>query len=88
MTPHYAMLIWWSPDDECFVGIVSELAGCMADGETPVACAAALQKSAEGWIEVARKLGREIPPPRPPPINIARARAIRDEYLKAIAHLT
>jgi len=57
----YERIIYWSDDDKKFIVEVPELAGCMADGETP---AKALENSEiiiSEWIETAKELGREIP---------------------------
>jgi predicted RNase H-like HicB family nuclease len=58
------MNIWWSEEDECFVGEIPELPGCMADGFYQVSVACNLEKAAMRWIEAAQKLGWDIPEPR------------------------
>ncbi len=60
----YEVLIYWSAEDDCFVAEVPELAGCMADGETPQAALANADTIAREWIETARELGRPIPEPK------------------------
>jgi len=35
MTYQYALVIWYSKQDEAYLVEVPELPGCMADGETP-----------------------------------------------------
>jgi predicted RNase H-like HicB family nuclease len=63
MKYEYAMLIWYSKQDEAYLAEVPELPGCMADGKTPEEAAQAAQTAIRLWIEGARKLGRAIPSP-------------------------
>ena len=60
----YEMIIYWSDEDQSFVVEVPELPGCMADGATYREAVANAEKVIEGWIQTAKKLGREIPVPR------------------------
>ncbi|NDY95216.1 type II toxin-antitoxin system HicB family antitoxin [Wenzhouxiangella limi] len=64
MSIKYELIIYWSDEDGSFVVEVSELPGCMADGETYEQAVANAQKVIEEWIETARELGRQIPEPR------------------------
>jgi predicted RNase H-like HicB family nuclease len=64
MTTRYELIIYWSKDDERFVVEVSELPGCMADGQTYVEAVANAEVVIDEWIETARKLGGLIPEPR------------------------
>lgn len=59
----YRIHIRYSCEDEAFIAEAPALPGCMADGETPEAAAAALEVVAAEWIDVARDLGRPIPEP-------------------------
>jgi len=63
MTDQYAMLIWYSQEDQAYLVDVPELPGCMADGETVEQAIQAAQQAIRLWIEAARKLGREVPQP-------------------------
>jgi predicted RNase H-like HicB family nuclease len=60
----YAMIIYWSADDDSFVVEIPELPGCMADGRTPEEALANAQAIAREWIETAISLGRDVPRPR------------------------
>lgn len=60
----YEVILYWSQDDEAFIGEVPELPGCMADGGTMQECLLNLEQIAEEWIETARELGRDIPEPK------------------------
>ncbi|HET7036056.1 MAG TPA: type II toxin-antitoxin system HicB family antitoxin [Thermomicrobiaceae bacterium] len=60
----YAVIIYWSSEDEAFVAEMPELTGAAADGRTPEAALANLQIVAREWVETARELGRPIPQPK------------------------
>jgi predicted RNase H-like HicB family nuclease len=59
----YAVIIYWSTDDDAFVAEVPELPGCAAEGSTPHDALSNVHRIAEEWIQTARELGREIPAP-------------------------
>ncbi len=63
MTYQYALVIWYSKEDEAYLVEVPELPGCMADGKTPEEAAQAAQTAIRLWIEAAKKMGRPIPQP-------------------------
>jgi predicted RNase H-like HicB family nuclease len=46
-----------------FAATVPDLPGCMSDGETPEEAIANVQDAIEAWLEAARDMGRDIPPP-------------------------
>jgi predicted RNase H-like HicB family nuclease len=60
----YEVIIYWSQIDESFVAEMPELAGCMADGQTPQEALDNIQVIAQEWIDTARELGRPIPEPK------------------------
>ena len=60
----YEIIIYWSEADQAFVAEVPELPGCAADGLTYRAALENAEVVISHWIETARELGREIPPPR------------------------
>lgn len=60
----YEISIYWSSEDGCYIAVVPELPGCMADGETQEEALKNVNKVISEWIETARQLGREIPEPR------------------------
>ena len=61
---HYEISISWSDEDGCFIAVVPELPGCMADGPTYRESLAAAEDAIRLWIETATELGREVPKPR------------------------
>ncbi|MCX6382101.1 MAG: type II toxin-antitoxin system HicB family antitoxin [Armatimonadetes bacterium] len=60
----YEVIIYWSRDDEAYIGEVPELPGCMADGSTMQECLSNLEQIAVEWIETAKELRRAIPEPK------------------------
>lgn len=59
----YPMLIFWSDEDESYIGVVPDLEGCSAFGDTPEEALHELQIAMELWLEVARESGFSIPVP-------------------------
>lgn len=62
--PHYSMVIEWDPHDEIFVVSVPELPGCITHGSTYEEAIAQGRDAIEGWIEIARERGEQLPEPR------------------------
>lgn len=59
----YALEIFYSEDDEGFIGLVPELPGCSAFGETEEMALHELKIAIDLWLETAKKVGRKIPKP-------------------------
>jgi predicted RNase H-like HicB family nuclease len=57
----YALLIYWSEEDQAFLVEVPELPGCMADGQTYQEALANVEVVIQERIETAQALGRQIP---------------------------
>lgn len=49
--------------DGLWIAGIPDLPGCSAHGDTPEAALREVQLAKEGWIEVAAKIGKSIPPP-------------------------
>lgn len=60
----YAIILYWSNEDNAFIAEVPELPGCAADGETRIQALENVETVIREWIETARALGRPIPEPR------------------------
>ena len=60
----YEVIIWWSKEDDCFLAEVPELPGCVADGETFLEAAQAVEESMRLWIEVNTERGMIIHEPK------------------------
>jgi len=59
----YAVIVFWSAEDQAFIARVPELSGCMAHGETRTRAIEQIEIAIENWINTAREIGREIPDP-------------------------
>jgi predicted RNase H-like HicB family nuclease len=59
----YEIILHCSGDDEAFIAVAPELAGCAADGPTRQAALANAEIVIVEWLEIARELGRPIPEP-------------------------
>jgi predicted RNase H-like HicB family nuclease len=60
----YAIVLYWSEEDEAFIAEVPELPGCAADGPTRQEALTNAETVISEWLETARELGRAIPPPK------------------------
>ena len=59
--PHkYAIEIFFSGEDEGFIAVAPELAGCSAFGETEEEALGEVKVAIDLWLETARGEGREI----------------------------
>ena len=73
----YAIEIFYSEEDEGYIAVAPELAGCSAFGETEEAVLKEVMTAMELWLETAKKEGREIPQP----VGRELLRAIVDEKI-------
>jgi len=62
--PKYAVIIYWSPEDQAFVAEVPELPGCAADGPNYREALSNVEVVIQEWLETAKELGRPIPIPK------------------------
>ena len=60
----YEIILYWSEEDRAYIAEVPELPGCAADGGTYTEALENAETVIQEWIETARELGRDIPPPR------------------------
>jgi predicted RNase H-like HicB family nuclease len=60
----YAIIMYWSDEDDAFVAEVPELPGCMAHGNTREDALKSINQAMELWIDVARDHGDPIPEPK------------------------
>jgi len=63
MRHNYAIVIFFSDEDEGFIAVVPELAGCSAFGETEEEALSEVKVAIGLWLDTAREEGREIPEP-------------------------
>lgn len=71
--PHYHINLFWSAEDSCWIADVPDLRPCSAHGDTREAAIANVEDAIDGWLEVAREQGFDIPPPRYRPAIYAAA---------------
>lgn len=57
----YKVVIYWSDEDDCFVGLVPELSGCCGDGKTREECMKNVEENINDWLDIAKENGWEIP---------------------------
>ena len=60
----YAIVLFYSSEDNSWVADVPDLKYCSAFGDTPEEAAKEIQVAIAGWIESARKNGKPIPQPK------------------------
>ena len=60
----YALIVYWSSEDDAYVVEVPELPGCMADGPTPADAVTNAQGAITSWVQAAREFGRAVPEPK------------------------
>lgn len=59
----YRVVIWWSDEDQAFIGSVPALRGCVSHGGTREECLHELAVVEEAWLELAAEQGWAIPAP-------------------------
>lgn len=59
----YSMLIRWSDEDECFIATIPEFPGLSAFGDTRSEAAKEAEIVLEGFIEIYKEDGIELPEP-------------------------
>jgi len=64
MTPHYAIAVFWSDEDRCWIADVPDLEFCTAHGSTPEDAVREVRVAIEAWLSAAREMGRRVPEPR------------------------
>lgn len=62
--PRYHINLFWSDEDQVWIGDVPDLRYCTTHGETREQALVNAQDAIEGWIETARENGIEVPQPR------------------------
>ncbi|MFZ1104524.1 MAG: type II toxin-antitoxin system HicB family antitoxin [Hyphomicrobiaceae bacterium] len=57
----YAIIVFWSDEDEAWVADVPDLRSCSAFGDTPEEAVAEVRVAMEAWLAAAREAGHPIP---------------------------
>ena len=60
----YAIVVFWSNEDKCWVADVPDLKSCSAFGDTPEEALAEVRTAMEAWLAAARQAGHPLPPAR------------------------
>ena len=60
----YAIVVFWSEEDEAWVADVPDLKSCSAFGNSPEEALAEVQVAMKGWLAAAHDAGLAIPKPR------------------------
>lgn len=60
----YAIIVFWSEEDEAWVADVPDLKSCAALGASPEEAVAEVRIAVEAWLATARDAGLPIPAPR------------------------
>jgi predicted RNase H-like HicB family nuclease len=64
MSHRYAINLFWSEEDNCWISIAPDLDPCSAHGDTPDEAIAELQIAIELVLEVKKEDGDPIPKPK------------------------
>ncbi len=60
----YEIILYWSEEDQAFIGEVPELPGCMAHGNTQESALSNTKEAVQLWIDTAREFGDSVPEPK------------------------
>jgi len=60
----YEKIVYWSEEDECFIGICPELFGGGVHGDDPESVFRELLEVVEEWVVIYEKDGDPLPEPR------------------------
>jgi predicted RNase H-like HicB family nuclease len=71
VTPHYAITVVWSDEDEAWVADAPDLRFCSAHGDTPEDAVRELRVAMDAWLMEAQAGGRSPPEARYRPISAA-----------------
>jgi len=64
---HYPIQVFWSNEDNAYIAIAPDLAGCSAGGATEFEAIQELHIAIDLWLDAARKIGKPIPWPNTSP---------------------
>ena len=73
MTPHYAIAVFWSDEDRCWIADVPDLEFCTAHGDTPEEAVREVRVAIDAWLAAALEMGRPVPEARYRPVVPAAA---------------
>ena len=64
MNDRYTITIFWSDEDQAYIGVAEELEGCSAWGDTYEDALRETRQAMKLWLEVAKEEGFAIPEPK------------------------
>ncbi len=64
MKEKYTITIFWSDEDNAYIGVAEELKGCSAWGDTYEDALKEVKQAMELWLETAKQEGFPIPEPK------------------------
>ena len=67
----YAIIVFWSDEDDVWIADVPDLRPCSALGDSPEAAVREVRVAMEAWLDVARAAGLPIPRPQFQPLHAA-----------------
>jgi predicted RNase H-like HicB family nuclease len=67
----YPIEVFWSDEDEGYIAVVPDLAGCNAWGKTEAAAIREAHDAIAAWIKAAKSMKRAIPSPSKPADEMA-----------------
>src|ERR1035437_104636 len=67
----YPIEVFWSDEDEGYIAVVSDLAGCNAWGKTEAEAIREAHDAIATWIKAAKSMKRAIPAPSKPADEMA-----------------
>lgn len=59
----YEKIVYWSDEDECFIGVCPDLFSGGVHGDDPKAVFDELLEVVDEWVEIFQKDGRDLPAP-------------------------
>lgn len=59
----YHINVFYSDEDDCYIADIPDLEGCSAFGDSPEEAVREVQIARRLWLEVAREIGKPVPPP-------------------------
>jgi predicted RNase H-like HicB family nuclease len=59
----YHINVFFSDEDDCYIAAIPDLEGCSAFGDSSEEAVHEVEVAKRLWLEVAREIGKPIPPP-------------------------
>ena len=61
--PHYHINLYWSEEDDCFIGDIPDLKHCTGQGDTPEEALEDLLETRDAWLDACVSAGEGMPAP-------------------------